>query len=402
MKKLLLKLLGIIVIVLIILMVGLHIFLQVRLTDILKKAAIPEAEKALGVDISLGHADLNIFRGSLSLSDLQVGNPSAFQEPSVFAMESCDLDVNMIPLLGKVVEISKASLENAIITIVRSAENEVNAVTIQKQVQTQFPAAEQTSEKDAPKTTDQSTEPGEIPALVLGDLDITLLTRYVDHKISTNVFELGLNTTIKANNVRTIGSVEDEWGTFVLNTHLTNNADLFVTDLKCRIAPITNPLTASFDIEGSIKAIDMKALDAYAEDIGIRSESLSLTVKLKCRNGVFDRPNSPITLTFHKPQPAGKLARKLKHFPTLEFFAIPLYIGGTIEKLDYGEWDEILFAALETNALGNLKPLLKSASDEQLGKASKKINEKFNELLDDAKVEDQIKKAKDKLGDFFK
>ncbi len=332
MKKLF-KVLGWIIVLIVMLLVALQIFLNRGLNPVVQKA-LPQVSESIGVDVAIESVAINLMGGSLNIKNAKVANPQGFKENNVFALGSVALDVHLRALMNGIVQVSKASVENAKITIVRNDMGDVNLTKIQEQL----PEANKPEEtanhsiKEEPKK--EKTESVNIPKIQIDQLAFNTTFEFVDYK-TTNAtpHRLGLNLSIEAADVVTFGTLpESEWGTILIKGGLREHPERFATEIKARIAPITDSQGMSFTAEGAIASIDMQDLGKEVSDeIGISSQSVDITMKLIVRNGAF-MDGSKLVATVRDAALAGKLKKKHKKTKLPPDLSITIPVSGTMAK----------------------------------------------------------------------
>ncbi len=339
--KMLFKVLVGIVVLFVVLLVALQIFLNRGLNPVVQKA-LPQVSESIGLDLGVESVSINLMGGSLDIQKVSVGNPKGFKEPNVFALESTVLDVSLRALMNGIVQVSEASVKDAKISIVRNGEGDVNLTEIQNQLAKPAekdtpPSGNKEEPKQPPKADSKplpKEEPVKIPKLQIDQLAFNTLFEFVDYKTTNNTpNRLGLDLSIEAEDVVTFGTLpEEQWGTVVIKGALHQQPDRFTTQIKARIAPITDPQSMSFTAEGAIAAIDMRDLGKdVSEEIGIASESADITINVIVKNGVF-MDGSKLVATVRDAKLAGKLKKKHKKTKLPPDISITIPISGTMAK----------------------------------------------------------------------
>jgi len=333
--KMLLNILIGIVVVFVVLLIALQIFLNRGLNPVIQKA-LPQISESIGVNLGVESVSINLMGGSLDIKKVSVGNPQRFNEPNVFALESTILDIHLRALINGIVQVSKASVKNAKLTIVRNAEGDVNLTKIQQQL----PQAEKIKPEPQPQpATDkepkpEKAEPVKIPNVQIDQLAFSMLFEFIDYKTTNQTpHSLGFDLSIEAADVVTFGTQEQEqWGTIIIKGGLHDSPEKFVTEINTRIAPITDPNSMNFIAEGSIASIDMRDLGKDAsEEIGLSSESAEITINVIVKDGVFI-DGSKLVATLRDAKLAGKLKKKHKKTELPPDLSITIPISGTTAK----------------------------------------------------------------------
>ncbi len=399
--KIIWKILIAIALLLVLLVVMTHFILQAKLGEVINRVIIPEIERTLDLDVDMDDAGINLFGGSLRLSGVRLGNPNNFQEPTIFSMDDCKINIGLISTLKGITELTEARIDNAIITIVRNKDNQVNAIEISKAIP-KPETTEETPELPQPEP-DRPTqaEPLELPKLLIKDLSIETKLEYVDHKLRGEITRFGLQTKIGIKNLTTVENAGLPNGTITIEAHLDDKPDLFRTDIIGEILPITNPLKPTFTLKGSILAIDLTVdgIKELFEKADIQAESADLEIHLKCIDGIYQHPGSVILLKLKNCRPTGDLAKKNPDFPSIKELSAPLPIEGPVQSPRFAENPGVIIGnAILQNLTANADVLM-----DFLKKKTKKHDGKIQDGSN--KAEEQIKKELDRgiksLGKFF-
>lgn len=341
-------------------MVGNYI-LKNKLAEILQKAVVPAAEAKLKVDLDIRGASVNLFGGSVEFAGIRVGNPEGFDEPSMFSLERAAVDVAIMKAFReKVFEIAEVEIKDAELTIVRSAEGLLNLKVLADTV-SGGEKAEKPKEKPAEKPEEVPVEkpakegPTEMPKAVLKSLAINKTLNYIDHKIKKN---LAIRAAIKMENISTYETEELKGGTILITGSLAGNTEVCKTYLQGNIAPITDPMKMTFDLNGDIGQIDLSFVQPYLILAGIGGcQKASLKVNLVCKQGVFDENVSQFALqldnvVFSKP---------ISGVDGLPVLILPLGVKGTLAAPDVDSIPAVLPKAVVQSLSGNVGALAKGA-----------------------------------------
>ena len=110
MKKLMKILVGFVVAVLV-LVLALVLTLPFTIGPIVKTAASVGGPKALGVPVSVGDVKLSPLAGSLTISQVKVGNPKGYSEKDSFAVDKVEIGLNIKSLLSDTIEVTKIQID---------------------------------------------------------------------------------------------------------------------------------------------------------------------------------------------------------------------------------------------------------------------------------------------------
>ena len=148
------RILLLLVAILAILLVGGHIFLTKHLTAIVRNNAQPAVEENLGVSFDLKNAAVNLLTGTLSVSDVQLGNPQGFTEPALARIDTIRLAITLSELLrGGIVDLGEVTVKGAELTIENTPGAGINLQTVLKTLNDRAAETESTPPPPSPDTT---------------------------------------------------------------------------------------------------------------------------------------------------------------------------------------------------------------------------------------------------------
>jgi len=367
----------------VVLLAALQATLLWGLTGLVRKYAIPPAEKALAATVTLDSVSLNLLAGAVNADGITISNPQAFDEPTVFSLNHAYVDVAVASLLQQVADIAVLNAEGATLTVARNSEGKVNLAEWRKKMQPQGtppPAEQPATPVEQPVTAVAPPEQVEqtLPKARIQSLGVDLLARYIDHKQEDGPFRMGLALRFTAEDIVTYPLPDATWGRIRISGHLEDDPQSFVIDLQGTLAPLMNPLAPSFDLKGSIASIDMEQFRKFTEKADIKAERASMDVALVCRNGVFQQGSSAFTLNLVNAQLTGDTARKNNFNGVLTTLNLKLPVGGTIDQPSI-DWSAALSQTLMDNIANNPEAILK-ALDVDGEKVDKEVNRAFKKL----------------------
>ena len=115
MKKLLKMFVGIVV-TLVVLLLAIVLTLPFWISPAVKKAASVGGPMVLGVPVSVGSVTLSPLSGSMTISQLSVGNPSGYSDKPAFAVDKVDVGLNIRSLLGDTIVVKKIQIDKPAIS----------------------------------------------------------------------------------------------------------------------------------------------------------------------------------------------------------------------------------------------------------------------------------------------
>jgi hypothetical protein len=363
--------------------VALHMVLERHLGELLNKYFVPVAEEKLKVDVNIDDAGINLLGGSLNVNGITVGNPDGFSEPAILTLDNLVIQMNLPSLLrGGLVHISGAEVTDAVLTIVRQDKRPVNLKVVADRLSPAEPAA---ARPEAPPEGKQE-KTGEVaasgfPKATVDRLLLNTRVRYVDHAIAPKKpvdFTLDLVTTV--DNLATFEEYAGDWGDIRIEGSLSGNTNLCVTDLRGRLGPMADPVKSSFDLSGDIASVDIDLIQPYLALGEFTCSSLSLELKMRCRDGEFDSRESHIDIKMKNVVPTGKFAKTLPPgFNVIPSVSVPIPLGGTVSEPELN----FTYAFLKTvsdNFQDNIVDVAKALADDLAGDGEKTA-EALTELL---------------------
>lgn len=138
------------VIVVILLIIAAALFLYVNLNNIVKRTVETQGTEQLKVPTTLGGVSLEIFRGNLQLSNLDIGSPQGFSAPHMLSLGGLSVDTGGLGNLRKEpIRISKISISQPKL-VIEQANGKLNFKALMDQLPSnpdQKPAPQQPNEK---------------------------------------------------------------------------------------------------------------------------------------------------------------------------------------------------------------------------------------------------------------
>ncbi|MEM0966534.1 MAG: AsmA family protein [Verrucomicrobiota bacterium] len=326
--KILLRLILVIVLLLVIGVFVLNWFLEKGLTPAIQKA-LPAVEEKLGVPIEVGNASISLFAGSMTIENVNVGNPEGFQQPSMFSLARSVQDVALLPLITKrEIRIEEVTIEESDLTVVRNPDGLINLEVLLATLQGESEAPVETEEEPV----DEEPPAGEeapLPPFQLEQLFVTSLLSYVQEKKSGDPFNLGFSLEVNAENIGTIGEPTDR-GTFSVSGNLAGSQELFVIRVDGEIAPIQDPLTPTFSLEGKVDSVEMQMFEVFEKDFKLKGGMMGLDMVIEAKDGVFDPDKSVVRVLIDQPDLGSGLGIPAGFQPAS--LAFPVRVSGTVQE----------------------------------------------------------------------
>ena len=161
----------------------LHVFLLFGLTKTMRDVVLPQIQEQTGIDVRVGGLSLHIPNGQLILKEVEVRNPTGFIKENAASVERVNVELDIPSLLKqKLILIKDIRVDDALVTVVRNKDGEINVVKLQEGL----PKPKPVQEDGSTEGSDPSELPGEdpvsvdIPELLIEQLRIHAVLRYVD------------------------------------------------------------------------------------------------------------------------------------------------------------------------------------------------------------------------------
>ncbi len=377
-KKVIKKTAAISAIVILVLLVGLHVFLSHGITESTRKWALPMISARTGLEMRVEQVSANPLAGSITLHGVHVVNPQGFEKADMLFLRRGSVTVGLLDLLsGSVTGIRKARVNDGLLTVIRNAEGNMNVREIGRAIQrVAAPIATPSSQEENPATGAQPVSPFRI-----GDAAAKLLTTYVDHKLFPTPVQLSLHLDVRLQNIVTCGPANALSGAVSAHAVMAGKDDRGTVQLHGMLGPVGDPTRLSFVASAKIEDLSVSILRLLAEQQELKLGWISGSLNLQCNDGVFDPEKSALRITFHDTGFTGRMKEKMQGMEKLDQFTVIAPISGTLAKPQVD-----LQAAMQQAMLG----------DEVLGAVLRHVMEHGGQLPPELREsdEDRIKKGK--------
>lgn len=341
----------------------------------LAQVALPAAEETLGVSLALDDVGFNLFRGTVRVAGLKVGNPEGFTTETLYSLDRGFINVGLMRLLrNQEIHLQEITVLNSDLNIVRNAAGEVNFLKFMERFETE--EVEEPEVVDEPDP-DEPREPAQLPPFALDRFEFTSLVRYVGERNGRDPFEIGFRIAIKANDIASVGAPTDR-GAFTVQGNLAGSRELFVIDMKGEVAPITDPLRLTMEMSGKVDSMDISMFEAFQRDFGLREGMMGIDLVLKTDEGVIDDSRSVVNVLIAQPKFGSGVNVPPGFAPAALRF--PVRIGGTLEEPQI-HFREGLMQGLREAASG---AAIGDAVQERLGEEGERLREEGEALREGA------------------
>ncbi|VGO20735.1 AsmA family protein [Pontiella sulfatireligans] len=378
----------------IVILVGLHLFLQYGLTKAMREVVLPRIEEETGIAATVGGLSLNAAAGEMHLKDVAVKNPEGFLLENLASIERINIEVDVLSLLkpGPML-VKNVEVENAIVNVIRNKDGEINLNKLQEGLpqpepvppvqrpspRPGKPAPERVPVPERPvpgRPMPPPLEPEPLPELLINALQCSATVRYVDFKL--NQLDIALDLSLIGKNISTLQAANAPWGELAVIGSLGDRRTSFVTDLRLKLAPVTDMEKPSFDLTGKILEIDPGIMDEIYSRMGIRTAPFGLDPQFFCRGGRFE--GSAVALSLTDIRFEDKLAKRFGGLGSIGSLRFTVPVEGTLQE-PVIDIQQALYSAIGGNAPNLLDSILRGVAGKELG------SDKAPETLGEAAVE---------------
>ncbi len=352
-------------------LIGLHLFLQYGLTKTMREVVLPRLEAETGIAATVGRLSINLPNGILYLKDVAVKNPEGFLLENMASIDRINVEVDILSLLKqKPIRVKNIEIENALVNVIRNKDGEININRVQEGIpQPPRPPVEGQPVPDVGKPPPEkpdmeapSTTPAALPEVLIEALQCNAKMRYLDFKLDQLDIVLDLN--VIGSNLSTQKDPSTPWGDVSVIGSLGGKRTRFVTDLQLRLAPVIDPQAPSFDLSGKVLEIDPRILEKAYDKLGIRFSPFGLDPRLYCREGWFR--DSSIVLNLEDIVFEDKLANRLGGMGSIGSLRFSVPIEGSLQEPTV-DIQQALHGAIGGNAQSVLDSFLKGAMAKEAG-----------------------------------
>ncbi|MEN8255624.1 MAG: hypothetical protein ABFR33_09160 [Verrucomicrobiota bacterium] len=366
-----------------VILLGLHLFLQFGLTKTMRDVVLPRIEAETGIDVRVGRLSINLPGGILYLNDVVVKNPDGFLLENLASIDRVRLEIDLHSLLKKApILVESIEVENALLNVVRNKDGEIN---LDQWLATPPPLVEpgpdvgQPSPEPPPSAERPAPEPEKakpLPEVLVEALLCHAKVRYVDLKLDQ--LDIVLDLGVTGSSLSTQQDPSLPWGELFVIGSLGDKRTSFVTDLQVKLAPLSDPQAPSFDLSGKVLEIDPRLMEEAYSDLGIRSAPFGLDPQIHCREGWFR--DSLVTLNITDIVLEDKLSDRLGGMASIGSLRFPVPVEGSLREPTV-DVQQALYGAIGGNTQTLLESFLKGAAAKEAG------SQETPETLTDAAVE---------------
>ena len=319
-------------------LLGLHLFLQYGLTKTMREVVLPRVKAETGIDVRVGGLSINLPDGILYLKEVEVKNPDGFFLENLASVKRVAVEVDLLSLLTqKLVLVKNIEVEKALLNVVRNREGELNLDQLQEVPPPSARPVPESGKAPPEKVPEVGREPAPapqpaeakpLPEVLIEAMQCRAKVRYIDFKLDQ--MDLALDLNVVGANLSTQRDPATPWGDVSIMGSLGNSRSSFATDLQLRLAPVTDPQAPSFDLTGKVMEIDPRIMEEAYSKLGIRSAPFGLDPILHCRDGWFQ--DSSVVLNLTDIVLEDKLAKRLGGMASIDSLRFPVPVEGALQE----------------------------------------------------------------------
>ena len=344
----------------VVILLGLHIFLQYGLTKAMRAVVLPRIQQETGIDLQVRSLSLNVPGGILYLNGVSVKNPAGYPLENLASIDRIYVELDSVSmLLQKPILIHKVQLENALVNIIRTEEGILNS----DEVLSGLPQVEEVPAEKKPAPLPEQPEMKKVqplPEMLIKRLLCNARVRYLDMNYTD--LDLALDLAVSGNGLSTQQAPNARWGTISVKGALGSERTSFKTDLNIKLAPLTDLAAPSFALAGEVMKIDPRIMDKVYSRMGIRCAPFSIEPDIHCRVGTFE--HSSIALELRDVELEDKLAKRLGGMASIGALRIAVPLTGTLQE-PRADLKTAFSSAMGGNAKNVLSAILKGAAGKE-------------------------------------
>ena len=352
-----------------VILLGLHLFLQYGLTKTMRDVVLPRIKMETGIDARVGRLSINLPNGILYLNDVAVKNPDGFLLENLASIDRVRVEIDLYSLLKqKPVLVRAIEVENALLNVVRNKEGEINLDHLlatsptwaEPVTDVDPPSSEEPPSAERPAPEPEEAQP--LPEVLVEALLCNAKVRYVDLKLDQ--LDIVLDLGVTGSSLSTQQDPSLPWGELFVIGSLGDKRSSFVTDLQVKLAPLSDPQAPSFDLSGKVLEIDPRLMEEAYSKLGIRSAPFGLDPQIHCREGRFH--DSSVTLNLTDIVLEDKLAGRLGGMASIGSLRFSVPIEGSLQEPTV-DVQQALYGAIGGNTQTLLESFLKGAAAKEAG-----------------------------------
>ena len=376
----------------ILLVVGIHLYLQYGLTGLIHRTVLPEARRKANITIDLDHASVNLLRGRADINGFRLGNPPGFIESDLFTLQHAHLSTALTPWLRKAIHIRDCRIEGLTIQLIRQADGTMNfgrfnipESTTHRQpgppppeTPRDIPTPGEVPDQPPDAPPEPPVHPSDLPPFRVDQASLTATIIWIDHQSKPDLTRLETRWTADLKGIQSRSwDPASAWGSLVITAHQAAQPETEITTLRLDVAPLANPMQASFTLQGTLAATDLPGMTSTIHQAGIQCNAVSASVNLSAEEGRF-KSGSRVTVHLSRPVLTDKLARKikLKNVKLPDPLVVPVPVSGTLEKPVFDFASALVSTALQVAVQGLTGDRIESSLDGLFKSFEKSLNRK--------------------------
>lgn len=308
--------------------VGLQAFLAHQLGCTIRERAIPAIKERLNLDVSFEKVGVNLPAGDMTLHGVRVANPPIFVSEDMVYFRRGSVRLDPLDFLrGEAANGLRVHIKDGLLKLIRDRDGRLNI----REAARGFHQAKRVL---APPSSESGAEDesaiSRFPNFNIRDATASFLVLYTDLRLHEQRPSASARVNVTLKNLSNHGPADQLSCAVALRGEIVGNGS-GVFELHGVASPIRRDASQiSFVASVTIHDLALDILKALSEERGLKHESVSGTLNLKCDGGTFDADKSELTLAFHDVRFTGEMAGKTMGLESLPSFTIAAPIGGNL------------------------------------------------------------------------
>lgn len=306
--------------------------LQCHLTPLIRKG-LPAISRGTGLDWRIEGAAANLLARSASIAGLTAVLQDTGSTPPLLSVDRATVAIGWMSLLREILYIRNLSVENAHLVLIRQTDG---TITLPGGPRTPpetgaIPEMPEPADRLPGETAPPVAKSPVLPKIALRKAAVSATMSYEDRtQGGGGLPPVAIDFTVVAEDLFTYGDLPPaEWGLLKLRSTSPTHPGAFAADLDIRLAPLTDPATASMAVGGRILDVRLRDFGNLTDATGVTGDSADITVQLDIREGVF-LDGSRITVSLRNPELTGELRETHKRLSLPGSVTLIIPIRGTL------------------------------------------------------------------------
>jgi len=313
------------VLVFVVVLIAVQIFGVKYLKKTVDKFVLPQVEEITGVDVAIKNLSLNLFKGTVNVEGVVLGNPEGY-EGDLLTIGEFKTSLKMKALFKKEVYVNELKLKDVHLAVMVKDAKNINVLDLANHITEATakgkPAKEKPAKDNKNKTATKSDQ-----VVSVDDVSTAKTPEPIDFKLQNSAFNflfsfvllpgeyikkeynLDWNLVLEAKNITNMDN-ESSPGSIKIQSGSARKDSEPQVDIDGLIYPLTDMSKPSFAAQGTIFNFNMLDITEWCEKLGVGSSNLDLKLNMVCEKGVYTSASN-IEFTFKDPKLYGSLANQV-------------------------------------------------------------------------------------------